>query len=250
MKIGLLISSNLTEFARNTLKPIIEDSSFSVKVAIIDNRPKKSIKQKLIKNIKRGRGGYIFIMAFQSLMTKEGISISTQKYCNDNNIEVIETQNPYSSETIEEIKKYGLDVLLLIDGYGIIKKPLINLTLMGILSYHHGNMRKYRGMPPAFWELYNNEKEMGVSVQILDIGLDTGIPIEEKTIEIRPKDSLKTLSSRAYKESENMMHNALKKLSNPNFEPDKIENFGEIYTLPNIRQWIMLNIKILCRKLQ
>lgn len=49
IKIGLLADNILSEFRLNTLKPILEDSNYSIKVAIIDNRPKKS----LMKNLKK-----------------------------------------------------------------------------------------------------------------------------------------------------------------------------------------------------
>lgn len=39
-----------------------------------------------------------------------------------------------------------------------------------MLSYHHGDMRRYRGQPPGFWELYNGEREIGVTVQRLAAG--------------------------------------------------------------------------------
>lgn len=250
MNIGLLTSISLSEFRLNTLLPILGDNNFSIRVAIIDNRTKKSLKQKLKKNIKRGRGGYILIMAFQSVFSKKGKSINTKEFCSNNGISVIETKTPYSAEIIESIKKYNLDLLILIGGYGIIKEPLLNVTPIGVLSYHHGNMRKYRGMPPALWELYNNEKEMGVTVQILSPGLDNGIPIEEKIIEIRKNDSLKRLQNRASEQSVNMLYRALKKMSNKDFTPQRIDNFGKVYTLPNLRQWLILNIKLTWRRLK
>jgi len=250
MKIGLLTSSSLSEFRLKTLQPILEDKSFEIKVAIIDKRPNKSLKQKLIKNIKRGRGGYIFIMAIESFFSKKQKSIRVIDFCNKNQIEIIETKTPYSNTTINRIKKYELDVLLLVGGFGIIKEVLLNTTPKGVLSYHHGNMRKYRGMPPARWELYNNEKEMGVTVQILASGLDCGIPIEEKTIPIRKNDTLKKLQKRASEQSVDMFYKALKKLSNSSFVPEKIDAFGKVYTLPNLKQWLILNIKILWRRLK
>lgn len=250
MNIGLLTSNSLSEFRLNTLKPIIEDNNFSIKVAIIDNRPKKSLKQKLKKNIKRGRGGYILIMALQSIFSKKGKSINTKEFCSKNKIAVIETKEPYSPDIIESIKKFNLDLLILVGGYGIIKEPLLKVTPIGVLSYHHGNMRKYRGMPPALWELYNNEKEMGVTVQILSPGLDNGIPIEEKTIDIRKNDSLKKLQNRAFEQSVDMLYKALKNLSNKEFTPQRIDNFGKVYTLPNLKQWIILNIRLILRRLK
>ena len=48
MKIGILTSSSLSEFRLKTLQPILADKEFAIKVAIIDKRPKKSLKQKIL----------------------------------------------------------------------------------------------------------------------------------------------------------------------------------------------------------
>lgn len=247
-KIGLLTNDELSDFALKTLKPILLDKSFLIKVAIIDKRPKLTLKQKLKNNLKRGRGGYIFIMAFKSLFSKRKQDISVVDFCHDNRIELIETIDPHSQTTIEDIKKYDLDLLVLVGGFGILKEPLLNVTPIGVLSYHHGDMRKYRGMPPALWELYNNEKEMGITVQILSPGLDSGIPIVEKKVEITKKDTLEKLQKRALDESIYMLYNALLQVSNKDYKPEKIDESGKVYTLPNLQQWITLNLKLLWRR--
>lgn len=249
MKIALLTSTGLSEFNVNTLKPILEDKLFSIELAIIDARPRKSFTQRLKKNIKRGRGGYMLIMFFKNYFSQRQKKTATKEFCYEYGIDVLETKDPYSAQTIEMIKNHKLDILVLIDGYGFIKEPLLSVAPLGILSYHHGNMRKYRGMPPALWELYNNEPEMGVTVQILTSGLDAGIPIEEKTIKIEKNDTLKSLKSRAFSASVDMMHRALRKLSDPCFVPVKIETPGKIYTLPNLRQWLLFQLKLIGRKM-
>lgn len=249
MRIGLLANKTLTEFRLNTLKPILEDATFSIELAVIYDTPKKTLLEKLQKNLERGRGGYVFIMALKKLFPWKEKYLSTKKFCEKNSISVLETQNVYSEETIAQLKGFDVDVFILVGDYGIVKKNLLNVSPIGVLSYHHGNMRKYRGMPPALWELYNNEKEMGLTLQILTPGLDCGKPVEEKTICIHPTDGVKKLTSKALKASEDMMYNALKKLCDPAFLPVEIEHFGKVYTLPNLREWVILNIKVLIRKL-
>jgi len=159
-----------------------------------------------------------------------------------------ETSDPHTEKILDIIKINCLDVLVLLGGFGIIKEPLINICPKGVVSYHHGNMRKYRGMPPAFWELYNGEKEMGVTVQKIAKGIDRGNPIEEKSIQINKSDTYKNLKERALKESEDMMYKALKKIANTRYVLENINEFGQIYTLPNFRQWVILNIKLSLRR--
>jgi len=249
MRIGLLTTDSIPVFRLNTLKPVLKDNSFSIDFAVIDDRPKKSIYEKLKKNIRRGRGGYIIIMAYQRFFAKKEITISAEMFCNENGISFHKTENIYSPETIDYISKKKADVLILIGGYEIIKEPLLSIAHFGILSYHHGNMRKYRGQPPAFWELFNDEKEMGITVQILAAGLDHGTPVLEKTIEIMKNETLTSLHSRSLQESVYMMYEALKKLTDKDFVPAKIENYGKVYTIPNLRQWIILKMKIFWRRL-
>ena len=251
MNVGILVSStNMSDFRARTLQPILEDNRFNIKVAIIDSRKPKSFKEKIIQNFKRGRGGYMLVMAFQKFFATPSSthSIAIQQYCDDNHIETIETNNPYLEETLNTIVSYNLDVLLLVGGYGIIKEPLITLTPQGILSYHHGDMRKYRGMPPAFWELYNNEKEAGITLQKLSVGLDCGLPIEEKKVIIEKQDTWHSLEKRMQEESTDMMYLALCKLLNKSYTPTPITSLGKVYTLPNLREWIIFNLKIFFRK--
>lgn len=249
MRIGLLASTSLTDFNLDTLKPVIENENIVIALVIIDNRPKLSLKQKIIKNFKRGRGGYMLIMAIQSYFKKKKTSFSTKDFCLKHGFSLMETTNLNAPATINKIKEYNLDMLVLTGGFGIIKEPVLNLTPKGVLSYHHGNMRSYRGMPPAFWELYHYEKEMGVTVQLLSAGLDCGIPIVEKTIVINKNDTLKTLRERAMKDSAEMLGSAIEKLSSDDFIPQKIDKFGKVYTLPNLRQWLFLQLKLIWRRL-
>ena len=249
MKIGILTKPVISEINKKVLNKIIEDKNFQISLAIIDCRPKLSFKGKLVKNFRRGRGGYILIMGFNKLFFKEEKGYAITDICKSKGIDIFETGSLYSSETRAKLKAYNLDVLLLINGYGIIKKEFLTVTPLGVLSYHHGNMRKYRGMPPAFWELYNNEKEIGITVQKLEPGLDCGIPVEERTVPIKKNDTLSSLNQRIYDEGVDMMHAALIKLMDPDFRPEKIEKYGKVYTLPNLRQWLILQKKILFRML-
>ena len=52
------------------------------------------------------------------------------------------------------------------------------------------------------------------------------------------------------KQSIDMFYKALIKLSTKNFVPKIIETFGKVFTLPNLKQWLILNIKVLLRNLK
>lgn len=248
MKIAVLSSDCLDTFQQKVLQPIMDDPTIEIVGALVDCRPRPSLKKRFLKNLKRGRGGYMIVMLFKSCIAKKKPSIDASFFFTSNGITCIETENPYSEEITEKLKKLQSEVMVMIGGIGIIKEPLLSLSPRGILSYHHGNMRKYRGQPVGFWELYHHEKEMGVTVQRLTAGLDKGTPIVEMTIPIENSDTISTLRNRALDSSVSMMHNALHLIQRPDFKPVVIEHYGPVFTIPNLRQYISLQIKILFRK--
>jgi methionyl-tRNA formyltransferase len=250
MRIGLLSGRTLSEHNLRVLQPILADRDFEVALVVVDGRPPRSAGRKVIDHMRRGRGGYVIVMAVQKCFVKPANGINVEEFCRVNRIARLEIASPYSPQASAEIREHNLDLLVLVSGFGIIRGTLLNVCPKGILSYHHGDMRKYRGMPPGLWELYHGEKEIGITVQQIASGLDYGIPIEEKHIPIYPNDTLGTLTARLKTEDEGMLYAALKKMANPDFTPAPIQEFGKVYTLPNLRQWVVLNTRIACRRLR
>ena len=85
---------------------------------------------------------------------------------------------------------------------------------------------------------------MGVTVQRLNKGLDAGEPIVERRIPIKPGDTVRSLRTRAYAGTADMMIEAVDQLASPAFSPEPIQSLGAVYTLPNLRQWLALNAKV------
>lgn len=63
------------------------------------------------------------------------------------------------------------DYSLLVYFNRIIPKRYINNTIINI---HPGKLPDYRGVQPVFWTLLKNEEEIGLSVHLIDAGIDTG----------------------------------------------------------------------------
>lgn len=136
-------------------------------------------------------------------------------------------------------------------GWGIIKEPLLSLTPKGIISYHHGDFQKYRGIPPCFWALYYGESEMKVTIQILSEGVDCGPIVKEKVIPIYKNDSLKALHRRTYTQTYSLAAEACKLLNNDRFIPHKLlkEKLGPLYTTPSFLQIIKFIVRMNFRRL-
>lgn len=170
-------------------------------------------------------------------------------YFKEKKIPILVTSKKYDDKVIKFIKLKKPDAFFRI-GWGFIKEPLLSLSPKGILSYHHGDLRKYRGMPPCFWQLYYGETEMKVTIQLLRDGIDSGPIVKEKTIPIYKNDTLKILNRRAYIQTYGMAAEACELLSTNSFIPHELSKneFGKIYTVPNFMQLIILFFRIQYRR--
>jgi methionyl-tRNA formyltransferase len=252
MKILLLCDPVLSDFDLKVLQTIQESHEVSLEAALVNIKPKPGAITRIKRELRKGRGGYVVIQSFKALMqrfkrTTAAESIShLQK--NFPGIRIKTATSLYQPAIYEWINEQSADCILL-RGFGIIREPILSICRYGVLSYHHGDMRTYRGGPPAFWELYNNEKEIGVSIQILNNGLDTGTIVTQRFFPIMPRDTWAKVKERIYEGSTTLALQAflILKKSGPLNNP--IGETGRLYTLPDLTRWAILQMKLLARNI-
>jgi folate-dependent phosphoribosylglycinamide formyltransferase PurN len=87
---------------------------------------------------------------------------------------------------IERVRRMSPDLGL---SYGgpILKPELFQIPRLGTLGIHHGRLPEYRGKKTTFWEIYNGEREAGVTIQRINAGIDTGEVIARASIPVGRK---------------------------------------------------------------
>lgn len=146
---------------------------------------KESIAQKAFKT--RRIFGNIFFLRYglKFLRSKLFPSFKVHHVLEKHGIECIEIDESINSEaSLQKLKSYKPDLLISIAGNQIFKKSLIELAPEGCLNLHTALLPKYRGLMPSFWVLKNNETHTGVSVFFVDEGIDSGLILIQKKVEI------------------------------------------------------------------
>lgn len=105
------------------------------------------------------------------------------------------TRNIHCKDSIHAIKKF-MPVLGIVCGTGILKPSVFDIPLKGSINLHKGKAPHYRGQPPAFWELWNGESEVGITVHLVVEELDAGDIVLQDTIPIRRYDTLSSLQGK------------------------------------------------------
>ena len=99
----------------------------------------------------------------------------------------------FNIEATEQLKELKPD-LVIVAAYGkIIPKAALEIPGFGFINVHVSLLPKYRGPSPIQNALLSGEKETGVTIMLMDEGVDTGdILVQEKTI-INPNDTTESL---------------------------------------------------------
>jgi folate-dependent phosphoribosylglycinamide formyltransferase PurN len=83
--------------------------------------------------------------------------------------------------------------LVVVHGTRIIAKKILQEVSGPFINIHAGITPRYRGSHGAYWALANNDKaNCGVTVHLVDPGIDTGTILFQQSIEITDKDNFIT----------------------------------------------------------
>ena len=87
--------------------------------------------------------------------------------------------------------------LFVVASYGrILPQALLDLPRLGALNVHPSLLPKYRGATPIQTAIANGERETGVSIMLMDCGLDTGDLVLVKRVAIEPQETYGELHDR------------------------------------------------------
>jgi methionyl-tRNA formyltransferase len=120
---------------------------------------------------------------------KKQLNLVNTKIENDTLTEVTSVN---SKECLEKLKEINPDIII-VNGTRIISKKVLNSLDATIINTHVGITPKYRGVHGGYWAIANNDLDnCGVTVHLIDAGIDTGGILYQTNIEIEKGDNYTT----------------------------------------------------------
>jgi len=89
------------------------------------------------------------------------------------NVRILCSGDLHSDASLAAIREFEPDLGLSLAG-PILKRGIFDLPRLGTINLHKGKLPEYRGMPPAFWELWSGAESVGCSVHLVNERLDEG----------------------------------------------------------------------------
>ena len=112
----------------------------------------------------------------------------------DDDIRRFEVGDFHDASAIDQIRSFAAD-LGVVAGTYILKESVFGLPSLGSINLHSGRAPEYRGAAPAFWELYNGETEVGITIHRVTDQLDSGHILAQ---EVFPLDRAPTEDPMSY----------------------------------------------------
>ena len=189
-----IIFMGTPEFSLHVLKKLIDDGHEIVSIYTKQNQPS-------------GRGRKLA----QNPIKDFGIN---------QNIPVIQPENFKSDTDLKNLKSWGAEVAV-VAAYGIIlPKNILDSFKFGCLNIHPSILPKYRGPSPVASAIMNNDSETGVSIMLLDEGMDSGPILSQEKTKILPNETTGELTNRLFIQGSILMSNTLNKWVNGKITPE------------------------------
>ncbi len=148
-------------------------------------------------------------------------------------IEVIERSDLNSKSFLSLIKQYNADLFISVASPIIFRKELISIPKLDCINIHNAPLPKYRGMLPNFWQLYNGEKEAGITIHRINEGIDTGDIVEQQFVPIEETDSLDSLIVKTKRLGAYLMIDVIEKFRRGTVSFREMPKGGSYFSFPN-----------------
>ena len=237
MKLAVLVDSDQTiaRWQFDALQEVISDGHEINLLAIAKGNSPKS--QKKLRHV-----FYYFFAILNRYKLAQLNRVSIHNLGLEDTLQVDferETKGIWEEIPANSLSRFSDSDVVIKFGMGLLRNPHLIPAKYGVLSYHHGDPKKYRGRPAGFWESLNSESSMGVIVQSLSNNLDAG---EIKAIgfsRVNQTSYRKTLSE-VYATGTPLLRKAISNLTSGSSIASSISN--KTTTLPSNAKVIQLSI--------
>ncbi len=106
---------------------------------------------------------------------------------------VYQPERVREAEVIETVRSYGAQCAVVAAFGQVLPQSFLDLFPLGALNIHGSLLPRHRGAAPIQRAMLAGESLTGISIMLLDAGLDTGPVLLQKESSIRPYDTFGTV---------------------------------------------------------
>ena len=158
-----IIFMGTPDFAALSLEKLIEAGH---EITLVVTQPDKE----------KGRGKQI---------QKSDVKLVAEKY----ELPVFQPEKIKTPESVEYLRGIEADIFVVAAFGQILSKEILDMPKYGCVNIHASLLPKYRGAAPIQWSVIDGEEVTGVTIQQMDVGLDTGDIIAVKEVRLNEDET-------------------------------------------------------------
>jgi methionyl-tRNA formyltransferase len=99
-------------------------------------------------------------------------------------------------EAVEELASLKPDVIVVCAFGAMLRQPVLDIPAKGVLNIHPSLLPRHRGASPMAAAILAGDEQTGVTIMLMDPGMDTGPILSQRAIPISPWDTGGSLGER------------------------------------------------------
>lgn len=104
-------------------------------------------------------------------------------------LEVFQPERLRAPQAMQRLREWNPD-LIVVAAFGQILRPaVLTLPRFGCINIHASLLPRHRGAAPIQAAILAGDKETGITIMLMDEGIDTGPVLSQRSIEILPTDT-------------------------------------------------------------
>lgn len=104
-------------------------------------------------------------------------------------IPVIQPEKLRQPEAMQQLHAWNPDLIVVAAFGQILRKDVLDLPRFGCINVHASLLPRWRGAAPINAAILHGDEETGVTIMQMDVGLDTGPMLSQRSIRLTPQDT-------------------------------------------------------------
>jgi methionyl-tRNA formyltransferase len=124
------------------------------------------------------------------------VSSAVKTCAQSHRLTILQPEQVRNSEFIEHLRTLCPDIIVVAAFGQILPREIIELAPKGCVNVHPSLLPKYRGAAPVNWTIIRGETKTGVTIMLMDEGMDTGDILAQEETLLAPEETSGELHDR------------------------------------------------------
>ncbi|MFC2027170.1 methionyl-tRNA formyltransferase [Chloroflexota bacterium] len=161
---------------------------------------------------------------------KTATSTPVKRIAEEHSLSVFQPASLRDEAEVERLATLNLDAIVVVAYGQILPQEILDIPKFGCLNIHPSLLPKYRGAAPVAAAILAGDEETGVSVMLMDSGMDTGPVVSQQKVSIEPHDTTESLEQKLANVGADLLMKTLPEWIEQKMVPERQDNSRVIYS--------------------